>query len=80
MIYLLIPVLLILMAMVVISLFRGLNAFRKSLDEDKDRAVGSGPSEMQLVQNKMMWARIKYQFAAIAVVVVLAMVAGGSKG
>lgn len=71
MLYLLVPVLLILMAMVVISLFRGLNAFRKSLDADKDREIGSGPSEMQLVQNKMMWARIKYQAIAIVVVMVI---------
>ena len=80
MLYLLIPVLLILMAMVVISLFRGLNAFRKSLDQDKDREVGSGATEMQLLQNKMMWARIKYQGAAIVVIALLAMLAGGGKG
>ncbi len=80
MIYVLIPVLLVLMAMVVVSLFRGLNAFRQSLDADKDREIGSGPSEMQLVQNKMMWARIKYQGAAILVIGLLAMLAGGGKG
>jgi hypothetical protein len=71
MLYILVPVLVILMAMVVISLFRGLNAFRKSLDQDKDREVGSGATEMQLLQNRMMWARIKYQAIAIVVVMVL---------
>jgi hypothetical protein len=76
MLYILILILVGLMAMVVISLFRGLNAFRQSLDEDKDRAAGSGPSQMQLVQNKMMWARIKYQLAAIVVVGLMAMLGG----
>ena len=71
MLYILIPALVVLMALVVISLFRGLNAFRKSLDADKDREVGSGATEMQLLQNKMMWARIKYQAIAIVVVMVL---------
>jgi hypothetical protein len=71
MIYILIPILVGLLAMVVISLFRGLNAFRQSLDDDKDQAAGSGPSQLQLVQNKMMWARIKYQALAVVVVGVL---------
>ena len=73
--YVLIPIIVILMAMVVISLFRGLNAFRQSLDDDAGREPGSGATELQLKQNKMMWARIKYQFAAIAVVALLAMMA-----
>ncbi|MGE3691106.1 MAG: hypothetical protein AB7F98_06970 [Novosphingobium sp.] len=80
MIYILIIALVVLMAMVAISLFRGLNAFRQSMDADKDSSSGSGPSELQLVQNKMMWARIKYQFAAIVVVGLLAVIAGGGKG
>ena len=71
MLYVLILILVGLMAMVVISLFRGLNAFRQSLDEDKDRPVGDGPSELQLMQNKMMWARIKYQALAVVVVGIL---------
>ncbi len=71
--YILIPLILILMAMVVISLFRGLNAFRKSIDEGHDPATGV--SELQLKQNRMMWARIKYQLAAILVVALLLMMA-----
>jgi len=74
MIYILIPALIILMGMTLYSLFRGLNAFRQGLDEGVDQ---NGVSELQLRQNKMMWARIKYQGAAIVVVVILLSVAGG---
>jgi len=73
--YILIPIMIILMAMVVISLFRGLNAFRQSLDEDAGHDQAKGATELQLKQNKMMWARIKYQFAAIIVVALLLMMA-----
>ena len=64
--YVLIPVLVVLMAMVVISLFRGLNAFRQSIDVDPEAA-----RELQLKQNRMMWARIKYQALAVVVVGIL---------
>lgn len=74
MIYILIPALIILMGMTLFSLLRGLNAFRQGLDEGLDQ---NGVSEIQLRQNKMMWARIKYQGAAIAVVLILLSVAGG---
>lgn len=71
MIYILIPTLVVLMAMVLISLLRGLNAFRQSLDEDVDHDSGTGATQLQLKQNKMMWARIKYQALAIVVVMIL---------
>ena len=74
MIYILIPALIILMGMTLFSLIRGLNAFRQTLDEDLD---SNGVSQLQLKQNKMMWARIKYQGAAIVVVMILLAVAGG---
>ena len=74
MIYILIPALIILMGMTLFSLIRGLNAFRHTLDEDMD---AHGVSQLQLKQNKMMWARIKYQGAAIVVVMILLAVAGG---
>jgi len=70
MIYILIPALVILMIMVAVSLFRGLNAFRASLDAG-DRETASGATELQLKQNRMMWARIKYQGLAIVVVMIL---------
>ena len=71
--YILIPVLVILMVMVVVSLVRGIIAFLQStkldLESDGDRATA-----MQLRQNKMMFARIKYQALAVVVVAVLLMI------
>lgn len=56
--------------MVVVSLVRGIVAFLQStkldLESDGDRV-----SEMQLRQNKMMFARIKYQALAVLVVAIL---------
>ncbi len=56
--------------MVVVSLVRGIIAFLQStkldLESDGDRVT-----EMQLRQNKMMFARIKYQALAVLVVAVL---------
>jgi hypothetical protein len=74
MLYILIPVLVILMGMTLYSLLRGLNAFRQSMDQGLD---AEGATQLQLKQNKMMWARIKYQGAAIIVVMILLAVAGG---
>jgi hypothetical protein len=74
MIYILIPALIILMGMTLYSLLRGLNAFRQTIDGDLDP---EGALQLQLKQNKMMWARIKYQGAAVALVMVLLAVAGG---
>lgn len=74
MIYILIPALVILMGMTLYSLLRGLNAFRQGIDDGIDQ---NGVSELQLRQNKMMWSRIKYQGAAIVVVMILLAVAGG---
>ncbi len=72
--YILVPALVILMIMVVVSLVRGIVAFLQStkldLESDSDRVT-----EMQLRQNKMMFARIKYQALAIVVVVVIMMMA-----
>ena len=71
----LIPLIVILMVMVVVSLVRGIVAFMQStkldLESDGDRAT-----QMQLKQNKMMFARIKYQALAIVAVIVLMMIAG----
>ena len=72
MIYVLIPALIILMGMTLFSLIKGLNAFRQTLDGNMDP---EGALQLQMKQNKMMWARIKYQGAAIAVVVILLAVA-----
>lgn len=66
-----IPLIVILMVMVVVSLVRGIIAFLQSSKLDLERDSGSGATEMQLRQNKMMFARIKYQALAIVVVAVL---------
>lgn len=63
----------ILAILVLVSLVRGIVAFLQStkLDlESGDERV----KEMQLRQNKMMFARIKYQALAIVVVAVLLMI------
>jgi hypothetical protein len=69
---LLVLILVGLVIMVVVSLVRGIIAFMQStkLDlESDDVAV----TNMQLRQNKMMFARIKYQALAVLVVAVLLM-------
>ena len=62
----------ILAILVVVSLVRGIVAFMQStkldLESDGDRLT-----EMQLRQNKMMFARIKYKALAIVVVALLLM-------
>jgi hypothetical protein len=68
MIYILVAALVILMGMTLISLLRGLNAFRQTMDTNLDT---DGITQLQLRQNKMMWARIKFQGAAILVVVIM---------
>ncbi len=69
--YILVPIIIGLMIMVVVSLVRGIVAFMKSTKMDLERDGETGATEMQLVQNKMMTARIKYQALAILVVGVL---------
>ena len=70
---LLVIVLIVAVVWVVISLVRGIVAFLQStkldLESDGDRA-----REMQLRQNKMMFARIKYQALAVVVVAILLMI------
>ncbi len=70
----LIIVLVVLMALVVYSLVRGIVAFLQSHRADVD-AGGQRQHEMQLLQNKMMFNRIKYQALAIVVVAVIIMIA-----
>ena len=59
------------MVMVVVSLVRGIIAFLQSTRRDLDRDPTAGPTPSQLQQNKMMFARIKWQAAAIVVVALL---------
>jgi hypothetical protein len=61
----------LLLAGAVISLVRGIAAFLQSTREDLERP-GDGPSLNQLKQNKMMFARIKFQLGAVVVVILMA--------
>lgn len=76
--YILIPALLILCGMVVYSLVRGIVAFLKTTKVDLENNTGETVPEMQMMQNKAMFARIKYQALAIIVAVVILALAGGS--
>ena len=57
----------LLMLMVVVSLVRGIVAFLQASRADID-AGGERHTELQLQQNRMMFARIKWQAAAVLVV------------
>ena len=63
----LIILLVILMVLVVASLVRGIVAFLKSTKIDLESGEQTDATDMQLLQNKMMFARIKYQALAEAV-------------
>jgi hypothetical protein len=66
----LIPLLIIFMALAVWSLVRGIVAFLKTSREGLERG-DQGIKDMQLLQNRMMWNRIKFQGLAVGVVVLL---------
>ena len=72
--FILILALIALMGMVIVSLVRGIAAFLQSTKEDLERTPEGKATQMQLRQNQMMFARIKYQALAIVVVIVLMMV------
>lgn len=67
----LIPVLLALMGLVAFSLIRGIIAFLKTTKIDLETGEGETATDMQLAQNKAMFARIKYQALAIVVVAII---------
>ena len=68
--YILIPIIIVLVIMVVVSLVKGIVAFLNSTKADLEQQ-GTGPTANQLLQNKMMFNRIKYQAAAVVVVAIL---------
>ena len=70
----LVIVLVVLMGLVVYSLVRGVVAFLQSHKADID-AGGQRQQDMQLLQNKMMFNRIKYQALAIVVVAIIISIA-----
>lgn len=69
--YVLIPLLIILCILVVVSLVRGVIAFLKTTKIDLETGEGETATDMQLAQNKAMFARIKYQALAIVVVAII---------
>lgn len=69
--YILVPALIILCVLVVVSLIRGIVAFMQSTKIDLETGESMDASDMQLKQNKAMFARIKYQALAIAVVAII---------
>ena len=71
----LIILLVILMVLVVASLIRGIVAFMKSTKIALESGEQTDATDMQLTQNKMMFARIKYQALAVVVVAVLLAIA-----
>ena len=71
----LIIVLVLVMIMVVVSLVRGIVAFLKSTKIDLESGQQQDATDMQLLQNKAMFARIKWQALAVLIVAVLIAVA-----
>ena len=61
--------------MVVVSLVRGVIAFLKTTKIDLENNTGETVTEMQMMQNRAMFDRIKYQGLAILVVAILLAVA-----
>jgi len=71
----LIVVLAVLCGLVVFSLVRGVVAFLKTTKIDLETGESETVTEMQEMQNKAMFARIKYQAMAIGVVAIIALMA-----
>jgi hypothetical protein len=71
MMYFLVPLLVIFCIMVLVSLVRGVIAFLQTTKIDLETGEGSTASDMQLAQNKAMFARIKYQALAVVVVAIM---------
>ncbi len=69
--YVLVPLVLIFVVMTVVSLVRGIIAFLNSTKEDLNREPGTGATANQLLQNKMMFNRIKFQGLAVITVAIL---------
>ena len=67
----LVLVLVVLMGLTLFSLIRGVVAFLKTTKIDLETGQGEAATDMQLLQNKMMFNRIKYQALAVVVVAIL---------
>lgn len=69
--YVLVAVLLVLMGLTAFSLIKGIVAFLRTTKIDLETGEGETATDMQLAQNKAMFARIKYQALAIVVVAII---------
>lgn len=69
--YFLVAVLVVLMGLTAFSLIRGVVAFLRTTKIDLETGEGTTATDMQLAQNKAMFARIKYQGLAIVVVAII---------
>lgn len=67
----LIIALVILCILVVVSLVRGIVAFLRTTKIDLENGTSENLIEMQTLQNKMMFSRIKYQGLAVLVVAII---------
>jgi hypothetical protein len=67
----LIILLVVLCIMVIVSLVRGIVAFLKTTKVDLENGGSDNLIEMQTMQNKMMFNRIKYQGLAVLVVAII---------
>lgn len=67
----LVAVLLVLMGLTAFSLIKGIVAFLRTTKIDLETGEGETATDMQLAQNKAMFARIKYQALAIVVVAII---------
>lgn len=70
-------VLLALMGLVAFSLVKGIIAFLRTTKIDLETGEGTTATDMQLAQNKAMFARVKYQAMAIVVIMILGALAAG---
>jgi hypothetical protein len=59
------------MGLTLFSLIKGVVAFMKTTKIDLETGQGETATDMQLLQNKMMFNRIKYQALAVVVVAIL---------
>lgn len=69
--YILAAILIVLMALTLLSLIRGIIAFLKTARVDLESGNADDARELQLAQNRAMISRIKYQALAIFVVAVI---------
>jgi hypothetical protein len=74
----LVIVLVALMGLVAFSLVKGIIAFLRTTKIDLETGEGSTATDMQLAQNKAMFARVKYQAMAIVVIMILGVLAAGN--